>query len=95
MLFSHWVTPGLKDIFGAPLPTLEKDTECDHFSPWMVFLALKWDDQSQGGYGKLMRATHCVWLICLVNSGSKEEQHGPPPRGWNMKALIHNFYFVS
>lgn len=49
--------------------TGEKDTQCDHFSPWTVLLALKWEDQSQAMCGKLMRAAQCVQLIYWVNSG--------------------------
>lgn len=74
--------------------TGEKDTQCDHFSPWTVFLALKWEDQSQAMCGKLMRAAHCVRLICWVNSGSKAEQHAPYHTGWNMKDSMHDFYLL-
>lgn len=93
VLFSHWVTHrGFLTKKAAH--TGEKDTQCDHFSPWMVCSALKWEDQSQASVWKINERTRCMRLICLVNSGSKEEQHALYHVGRGTRASTHSFYLL-
>lgn len=60
----------------------------------MVFLALKWEDQSQASVWKINENCSLRTVSMLSNSGSEEEQHALYHMGWNMEASIHDFYLL-